>query len=176
VASELKGISAIFDSTTLLNSEFSINALKTHIEKKPYSMIHLATHGEFAGDINKMFVLAYDGPIKFNQLDRFIKVTKYKDTPLELLTLSACKTAAGDDRAALGLAGIAVKAGAKGTMATLWEIDDKATSELVVEFYRQLKIKGTSKSQALRNAQLQLMKEYPHPYYWSPFLMIGNWL
>ena len=94
---------------------------------------------------------------------------------MELLTLSACKTAAGDDRAALGLAGIAVKAGAKGTMATLWEIDHKATSELVVEFYRQLKT-GAPKLQALRNAQVKLMQRYPHPYFWSPFLMIGNWM
>lgn len=176
VTSELKGISGIFDSVTLLNSEFKIDALKSNIEKRRYSMIHLATHGEFAGDLNNMFILAYDGLIKFDQLDKFIRVTKYKDTPLELLTLSACKTAAGDDRAALGLAGIAVKAGAKSTMATLWEIDDKATSELVVEFYRQLKTQGTSKSQALKNAQVKLMKQYPHPYYWSPFLMIGNWM
>jgi CHAT domain-containing protein len=176
VTSELTGIAGIFDGTTLYNSDFKIAALKSNIEKKPYSIIHLATHGEFAGDINNMFILAYDGLVKFDQLDRFIRVTKYKDTPLELLTLSACKTATGDDRAVLGLAGIAVKAGAKSTMATLWEIDDKATSELIVEFYRQLKTTGISKSRALKNAQVKLMKQYSHPYYWSPFLLVGNWM
>lgn len=176
VSSELTGIAGIFDGITLMNSDFKINALKSNIEKKPYSIIHLATHGEFAGDINNMFILAYDGLVKFDQLDRIIKVTKYKDTPLELLTLSACKTASGDDRAVLGLAGIAVKAGAKSTMAALWEIDDKATSELIVEFYRQLKTAGMTKSQALKNAQVNLMKQYPHPYYWSPFLLVGNWM
>jgi CHAT domain-containing protein len=174
VTAELKGISEIFGGTTLLNSGFRIDDLKANIEKKPYSMIHLATHGEFEGD--NMFILAFDGLIRFDQLDKLIRVTKYKDTPLEMLTLSACKTAAGDDRAALGLAGIAVKAGAKSTMATLWEIDDKATSELIIEFYRQLKIAGMSKSEALKNAQVKLMQQYPHPYYWSPFLMIGNWM
>lgn len=176
VTSELAGIAGMYDGTTLMNSAFKINALKTSIDTKPYSIIHLATHGEFAGDIDNMFILAYDGLIKFDQLDRFIRVTKYKDTPLELLTLSACKTAAGDDRAVLGLAGIAVKAGAKSTMATLWEIDDKATSELIIEFYRQLKTAGISKSQALQNAQVKLMQQYPNPYYWSPFLMVGNWM
>ncbi|MEI6703273.1 MAG: CHAT domain-containing protein, partial [Deltaproteobacteria bacterium] len=176
VTSELSGIAGIFGGTTLYNSDFKIAALKSNIEKKPYSIIHLATHGEFAGDINNMFILAFDGLVKFDQLDRFIRVTKYKDTPLELLTLSACKTATGDDRAVLGLAGIAVKAGAKSTMATLWEIDDKATSELIVEFYRQLKTAGISKSQALKNAQVKLMKQYSHPYYWSPFLLVGNWM
>ena len=176
VTSELSGIAVIFDGTTILNSDFKVNALKANIEKRPYSIIHLATHGEFAGDINNMFILAYDGLVKFDQLDRFIRVTKYKETPLELLTLSACKTASGDERAALGLAGIAVKAGAKSTMAALWEIDDKATSELIIEFYRQLKVPGIAKSQALKNAQVKLMTSYSHPYYWSPFLLVGNWM
>jgi CHAT domain-containing protein len=173
---ELAGISGIYGGTALMNGEFGIEALKSSIEKKPYSIIHLATHGEFAGDIDNMFILAYDGIVTFDQLERLVKVTKYKDTPLELLTLSACKTASGDDRAALGLAGIAVKAGAKSTMAALWEIDDRATSELIVDFYRRLKTAEISKSQALRQAQLKLMKQYPHPYYWSPFLLVGNWL
>lgn len=176
VTSELAGIAGVFDGVTLINSDFKINALQSSVEKKPYSIIHLATHGEFAGDIDNMFILAFDGLIKFDQLDRIIRVTKYKDTPLELLTLSACKTAAGDDRAALGLAGIAVKAGAKSTMATLWEIDDQATSELIVEFYNQLKTVGMSKSEALQSAQVKLMKQYSHPYYWSAFLLVGNWL
>jgi len=175
VVSELKGISGIFDGITLMNSTFKIDALKTTIDKRPYSIIHLATHGEFAGDSDSMFILAYDGLLKFDQLDRIIKVTKYKNTPLELLTLSACKTATGDDRAVLGLAGIAVKAGAKSTMATLWEIDDKATSEFIIEFYRQLKT-GISKSMALKNAQEKLMQQYSHPYFWSPFLLVGNWM
>ena len=97
---------------------------------------------------------------------------------MELLTLSACQTAAGDDRAALGLAGVAVKAGARSALATLWLINDQAAARLVTAFYRQLQDAGVSKAQALRQAQLQLLadRRYQHPGYWAPFLLIGNWL
>jgi len=176
VKNELSGIGAMFDGVTLLDKGFRVEDLKREIGLKPYSYIHLATHGEFGGDMENMYILAYDGLITFNMLDKFIRVTKYKSEPLELLTLSACKTALGDDRAAMGLAGIAVKAGAKSTMASLWEIDDKATSELIQEFYRQLKENNGGKARALQQAQLKIMKDYGHPYYWSPFILIGNWL
>jgi CHAT domain-containing protein len=94
------------------------------------------------------------------------------------LTLSACETAVGDDRAALGLAGIAIKSGARRALATLWQIDDLATSELVAEFYRQLRNPAISRAIALKRAQLKLLNDrsYDHPCYWSPFLLINNWL
>jgi CHAT domain-containing protein len=97
---------------------------------------------------------------------------------VELLFLSACQTAAGDERAALGLAGVAVKAGARSALATLWHINDEASSLLVTEFYRLLARPGMSKAQALRLAQLAMLNDlrYRHPGYWSPFLLIGNWL
>jgi CHAT domain-containing protein len=103
---------------------------------------------------------------------------RYRADPVELLTLSACQTAAGDDRAALGLAGVAVKAGARSAMATLWLVNDQAASLLVSEFYRQLQHPGTSKAEALRRAQIWLQSDvrYEHPGYWAPFLIIGNWL
>lgn len=176
VRDELGGLKTLYDGTTLLNADFKMASLKNEIERKPYSYIHLATHGEFAGGMHNMFILAYDGLIDFDQLDKYIKVTKYRSEPLELLSLSACKTAVGDDQAALGLAGIAVKAGAKSTVATLWEIDDKATSELIIEFYRVMKESGKGKAKALQYAQQQIMKKYEHPYFWSPFILIGNWL
>jgi CHAT domain-containing protein len=91
--------------------------------------------------------------------------------------LSACKTAAGDDRASLGLAGLAVKSGARTAVASLWDIDDKSTSELFVAFYRNIKEgEGINRAEALRQAQLEIKKNYDHPYFWSPFLLIGNWL
>jgi CHAT domain-containing protein len=95
------------------------------------------------------------------------------------LTLSACRTAAGDDRAALGLVGVAVKARARAALATLWFINDQASSLLVSEFYRQLApTPRLSKAEALRQAQLAIKADprYRHPAYWSPFLIIGNWL
>ncbi len=176
VEAELMGIGKIYNGVTLLNGGFKVEDLKREMSRKSYSYIHLATHGEFAGDMQNMYILAFDGLITFDLLDKFIKVTKYKSEPLELLTLSACKTAVGDERAALGLAGIAVKAGAKSTMASLWEIDDKATSELILEFYSQLKKNNGGKARALQQAQLKIMQDYGHPFFWSPFLLIGNWL
>jgi CHAT domain-containing protein len=96
---------------------------------------------------------------------------------VEILTLSACKTAAGDDRSALGLAGLAVKTGARSALAALWEVDDAATSQLMPGFYRNLLEPGVNKAEALRLAQRAIMADRAtvHPFYWAPFLLIGNW-
>ncbi|MGH8559001.1 MAG: CHAT domain-containing protein, partial [Methylococcales bacterium] len=124
------------------------------------------------------FVLTSDGKISLDALGNMMGVSRYRNEPVELLTLSACQTAAGDDRAALGLAGVAVKAGARSALASLWFINDPASADLVTEFYRQLKKPGTSKAKALQQAQWLLLNDerYEHPGYWAPFLMIGNWL
>ena len=113
-----------------------------------------------------------------DRLSQIVGLSRFRDQPLELLSLSACQTAAGDDRAALGLAGIAIKAGARSALATLWFVNDEASSALVVEFYRQLKNSSLSKAQALRQAQLTLMEnpDFQHPIYWAPFLLLNNWL
>jgi CHAT domain-containing protein len=105
-----------------------------------------------------------------------MKIARFRDDPIELLTLSACKTAAGDDRAALGIAGVAVKAGARSALATLWYVSDEASSILVTDFYRRLP--KTSKAKALQEAQRAVLADarFRHPGYWAPFLLIGNWL
>jgi CHAT domain-containing protein len=94
------------------------------------------------------------------------------------LTLSACQTAVGDDQAALGLAGIALKAGARSALASLWFVEDEATTQLISEFYRQLHHHQLPKAKALQNAQKQLLSQsrYRHPALWASFLLIGNWL
>ena len=101
-----------------------------------------------------------------------------RNNPIELLVLSACQTAEGDRRAALGLAGVAVRSGARSTLASLWAVDDKSTSAFMVEFYKQLAKSHISKADALRQAQISLIKEYgfKHPFYWAPFVLVGNWL
>jgi CHAT domain-containing protein len=113
-----------------------------------------------------------------DQLEQYIGLLRFREDPLELLTLSACETAVGDDRAALGIAGIAIKAGARSALATLWYINDQASSTLVSEFYRQLQDPSVSRAIALKRAQLKLLNDrsYQHPSYWSPFLLINNWL
>jgi CHAT domain-containing protein len=92
--------------------------------------------------------------------------------------LSACETAAGDDRAALGLAGVAIRAGARSALATLWHVNDPASYELIVEFYKQLQHPSFSRAAALQAAQLKLLGDlrYDHPGYWAPFILINNWL
>ncbi|HCF28309.1 MAG TPA: hypothetical protein DEV81_14160, partial [Cyanobacteria bacterium UBA11049] len=97
---------------------------------------------------------------------------------IELLVLSACQTAAGDNRAALGLAGIAIKAGARSTVASLWSLDDESSALLMGEFYQELANRKVNKAEALRNAQLALLEEprYSHPRFWASFVLVGNWL
>ena len=143
-----------------------------------YSVVHIASHGQFDSDPHKSFVLTYDGRLNMDRLEQLIKFSRFRENPLELLTLSACRTAAGDERAALGLAGVAVKAGARSALATLWYINDQASTELIAEFYRQLGSASNSKAKALQMAQQKLLSDarYRHPGYWSAFLMIGNWL
>ena len=99
-------------------------------------------------------------------------------SPIELLILSACETASGDSRAALGLAGFAVRAGARSTLATLWSVNDQAAAEIIGEFYKQLSDNKLSKAEALRQAQLTMLKNrwYKHPFYWSAYTLLGNWL
>jgi len=101
-----------------------------------------------------------------------------RERPLELLTLSACETAEGDDRAALGLSGIAVKAGARSALGTLWQAHDEAAQLLVAAFYEALLEPGVSRAAALQRAQNQIRSQtrFRHPAYWSAFILIGNWL
>ena len=91
--------------------------------------------------------------------------------PIELLVLSACETATGDRLASLGLAGIAVRAGARSTIASLWAVSDEATVTLMTNFYQEL-TKDVSKAEALRQAQISTLKEdaFDHPFFWSAFI------
>ena len=112
------------------------------------------------------------------RLREYVGMLRYRETPLELLTLNGCSTAAGDERAALGLSGVAVEAGARSALGTLWSVADDAASLLMIEFYRNLKQEGVSRALALRRAQLTLLRDprYAHPVDWAPFLLIGSWL
>ena len=162
----------------LRDRTFTAENLERELREKPYSVVHVASHAQFESDSRRSFLLTYDGRMSIDRLEGSMKLNRYKDEPVELLFLSACQTAAGDERAALGLAGVAVKAGARSALATLWHINDQASSLLVAEFYRQLGQPGVSKAEALRRAQQKMMTDlrYRHPGYWSPFLVIGNWL
>ncbi len=178
VKEELESIQEMYGGEVLKNQTFVIPNLEKALIRTPYSIVHLASHGQFDQDVNNTFLLTYDGKLSMDALDQYLGISKYRKDPVELLTLSACQTAAGDDRAALGLAGIAIKAGARSALATLWYINDRASSILVSQFYKNLQDASISKAMALRQAQLRLLNDrrYRHPGYWSPFLLIGNWL
>jgi CHAT domain-containing protein len=178
VIEELDAIQGIYGGTMLLNQEFLLSKIEKALLNEPFNIVHIASHAEFDSDIDKTFLLTFDAKLTLERLDQCIGFFRFREDPLELLTLSACETAAGDDRAALGLAGIAVKAGARSAFATLWHINDQASSLLVAEFYRQLRDPSVSRATALQHAQLKLIDNplYEHPGYWSPFILINNWL
>lgn len=179
VATELKEIQAEVPSVELLNQAFTRPALIAKVSTLPFPVIHLATHGEFSSKVDETFILAWDGRIKLKQLDTMLKTSNLRRTvPIELLVLSACETVVGDQQAALGLAGVAVRAGARSTLATLWQVDDQATASLIGQFYQELAKPNVSKAEALGKAQRFLAEkpEYQHPYYWAPFVLVGNWM
>ena len=166
------------DPMVLMDGEFLKQAFGSEIRERPYQIVQIASHGEFGRSAKESFLLAYDGKIDLNELEALIRPRKFVGQPVELLALSACRTAAGDDRTALGLAGVAVKSGARSAIATLWYVDDATSGALVSEFYRQLIGDAEiSKAEALRRAQVKVMKGVDeHPSRWAPHLIIGNWL
>lgn len=179
VTTELDSIEAMYGGKKLQNEDFRKDRLQEELTQNEYSIVHFATHGKFAGKVKDSFVLTYDGRMSMDELEQFVGISWFRqDNPVELLTLSACETAAGDDSAALGLASVAIKAGARSALASLWSINDEASSALVSDFYRELQDPAISKAEALQLAQLKLLDDlrYQHPVYWSPFLLIGNWL
>jgi CHAT domain-containing protein len=178
VADEVTRLDELYDSEVLENTSFTQTNIEKELNDTPFSIVHVASHGKFQSEVRDTFLLTYDGKLNMDTLEGYMASTTYRDQPVELLTLSACQTAVGDDKAALGLGGVAVKAGARSALATLWYINDEASSQLVTDFYTNLKDTGNSKARALREAQLAMIEDprFSHPSYWAPFLLIGNWL
>ncbi|MFB2768129.1 CHAT domain-containing protein [Pelatocladus sp. BLCC-F211] len=186
VPKELDEIKQAFPtSQKLLNQEFTTTTIQKKL-KSNFPVVHLATHGLFSSNPQKNFIITGDGKsISINELSTLLKE---QENNLELLVLSACETATGDERAMLGLAGTAVRSGARSTLATLWPVSDASTAQLMGEFYQELKKPGVQKLTALRTAQLsqlesirsqplfkQLKSLPPHPYFWASYVLVGNW-
>lgn len=178
VASEIQQISAEISTNTLVNQQFIVRELKKQIKTSSFPIVHLATHGQFSSNAAETFILTWDERVNVKKLDQLLRSrNEQQKSPIELLVLSACETASGDDRAALGLAGIAIRSGARSTVGSLWQVDDESTAILIAEFYRQLAKSTISKAEALRNAQLVLLQNqnFQNPYFWAPFVLVGNW-
>ena len=179
VKQEAQKISEIVPTEILLDRNFTSDRLKTQIGLQSFPIVHLATHGQFSSAAEDTFLLAWDRKINVKDLNRLLGAReRQKENPIELLILSACETAEGDDRAALGIAGVALRSGARSTIATLWPVQDDSTALIMEKLYLQLNKPGINKAQALRNAQLSLLKDsqFVEPYFWAGFVLIGNWL
>jgi CHAT domain-containing protein len=178
VEQELEEIPA---EVTLLNKKFTSTALQKEINARPFSIVHLATHGQFSSDPEETFIVTWDKKIKVNELSEVLESrTTSLPTPIELLVLSACETAAGDNRATLGLAGISVRAGTRSTLATLWSVNDVSTRGFISELYKELIAPESTitKAEAIQKIQKKFLesRDYKHPYHWAPFVLVGNWL
>ena len=180
VQQELQQISTeIKTNNPLLNEAFTEANIKEQIQQNNFSAIHWKTHGVFSSDPTETFLVAYQESIKANELQSLVQTASQDgQKPLELLVLSACETARGDNRAILGLAGLTVRTGARSALSTLWRADDRATTLLMTQFYQQLTQPGTTKAEALQKAQLSLLNEegYFAPHYWGTYILVGNWL
>ena len=177
---ELSKIGTHVESEVLLNDSFTENNVQVAMDAISYPIVHFATHGTFSSNAEDTFILTWDDKINVHELNSLLRTNDVASAkPIELLVFSACETANGDQRAALGIAGIAVRAGARSTIASLWSVNDQATSEFMVKFYQGLANPEVTKAQALRDAQLSILQDPQyrgHPYFWAPFILVGNWL
>jgi CHAT domain-containing protein len=174
---EVATIRELFPTLVLENQAFSATAMEKALATTAYPIVHIASHGVVAIDPRQSYVLAFDGKLSLDRLEGLLKKSEFRSQPVELLTLSACSTATGDDRAALGLAGMGIKAGARSVVASLWYVNDVASAKLIGRFYHALAEPDMTKAEALQRAQLAMLDDprFRHPGFWSPFILIGNW-
>lgn len=187
---------------SFLNEQFTLDNLKSVRRQKQFGIVHLATHATFVPQRRqKAYIQLWDTKLR---LDELRLVGWYAPPTVQLLVLSACETALGDENTEMGFAGLAVQAGVKSALASLWKVDDVGTLALTTEFYHQLRqAKVTTKAEALRRAQLAMLrgqvyvkssqlirtdtaitlppelknyknKNFSHPYYWAGFTIIGT--
>ncbi|MBW4689725.1 MAG: CHAT domain-containing protein [Komarekiella atlantica HA4396-MV6] len=184
-----------------LNDKFTLENLRSQRQQKPYKIVHLATHGVFQpGSASNSYIQFWNTKLQLNQLRQL----QLHTPPVELLVLSACRTALGDQQAELGFSGLALEAGVKSAMGSLWSVSDAGTLALMTEFYQHLRT-SPIKAEALRQTQIGMLNRQiqikqgqlrqaglragtplppeiaqlgdfnlSHPYYWAAFTMIGS--
>ncbi len=160
-----------------LIQDFRKAELVTALSDRPVDILHLATHASFNGRSDRAFIVANGEAIRLSELRDLIAAGRRRGDELDLLILSACETAVGDDEASMGLAGAAVQAGALSAIASLWQVDDIGTSELMRQFYSRYRT-GRGRSEALRDAQLALLEaggNNARPNVWAAFTLLGAW-
>lgn len=197
---ELSTIANFWGGKSLTDEAFTPQRLTSERQKQPFGIVHLATHGEFqSGELRNSYIAFWEQRLLLDQIQQL----QLDNPPAELLVLSACRTALGDEQAELGFAGAAAKTGVKSVLASLWYVGDLATLALMNEFYRQLK-QAPIKAEALQQTQIAMLKgqvrlagnkltgpggrsivlppellsssdpSFTHPFYWSAFTLIGS--
>ena len=166
---EIDGIARFIDVKQFLNADFVRKNFRKQIESD-YSIVHIATHAQFGGSSESAFIQAFDREISLIELESILSKLQQ---PIELMVLSACETAAGNDRSVLGLAGIALRNNVGNVVGSLWAVDDAQTANLMEDFYEHLSQDNINESEALRAAQLeQIDRILGHPATWSSFMVI----
>ncbi|WP_225892774.1 CHAT domain-containing protein [Nostoc sphaeroides] len=190
VPEEVSAVKSLFPNyTDLIDDNFVPENFKEKLEKTTYPVVHVASHAQFGIIANDTFIVTgKNQKLTINQLENSLQNFKSKLDSVELLVLTACETAVGDDRATLGLAGVALQVGVKSAIASLWSVTDTSTSELVKTFYINYRNAGMSIAEALQKAQIRMINakklppseginiKYDNPVYWAPMIAIGNWL
>jgi len=179
VDQEMAAISSIVPARRMLNQPFTVDGFRRAAESGNYSIIHVASHGIFGGSADASYILAYDDLLTLDGLQSLLRSDPFRRNPVELLSLSACETAEGDERSPLGISGAAMRARAKAVMGSLWPVADDAAVRLMQRFYVGLTQQDhISKAQALQRSQVALLQtpDFAHPFFWAPFILIGNWL
>ena len=175
--------------TDLIDENFIPQNFQQQLQKNAYPIIHIASHAQFGIIPEDTFIVTgKDKKLTISQLENSLQNLRNQSDSVELLALTACQTALGDDRATLGLAGVALQVGVKSAVASLWSVQAASTSRLVEEFYKNYREQGMSIAQALQKAQIKMINaknlpsserikiNYDHPYYWAAMIVIGNWL
>jgi CHAT domain-containing protein len=178
VKSEIAAISKLIPNQQLLNEKFNNRQVASNLVANNSQIVHLATHGQFSSKPEDTFILTWDSRLDINGLQNLIQSRNIRSNKgIDLLVLSACQTAAGDNRATLGLAGVAIKARAKSTIASLWSVSDEGTQLLMTNLYQNLANPNLSKAESLKLAQISLIRnpKYRSPFYWGAFILVGNW-
>lgn len=192
---------ASWQGKTFLNQEFTVDNLRVQRAAQPFGIVHLATHAEFrSGAPENSYIQFWDSKLTLDKMRQL----QWNNPPVELLVLSACRTAVGDKDAEMGFAGLAVNSGVKSALASLWSVSDLGTLGLMTEFYQQLRL-APIKAEALRQAQINMLRgevrlqdgklqgpmlgegvslppklaafgntDFKHPFYWAAFTMVGS--
>jgi CHAT domain-containing protein len=176
-ADEAKVAAGPGDTKGRLIADFRKADLQAALQRGRVDVLHVATHAAFNGRSDRSFIVANDEAIPMADLRGMITANRARGDELDLLVLSACETAVGDDQATMGLAGAAVQSGARSALASLWQVNDLGTVELMKDFYAGYRA-GLGKAEALRAAQLKMIAaggDLATPNIWAAFTLLGGW-